>query len=115
MEAPSELPGPVYDASIVFDPANPRHLRAIALIHAFDVWSQIEIRAYIPEESSEPMKLTTADGRVLVGHSLFQYVVRHLRLLWPVAILTWLPGVGWLLRSMTSDNWFSVSPPGCLN
>src|SRR5262249_32186909 len=105
----------------------PRQARAAALIHAFDVWSQVEVRdrgqlrpagsslpptaesqaAQTTAASSTPsdptaqrgLELTTHDGLALPGYSLFVYVARRLRLLWPLALLTWVPGMATLGRA----------------
>ena len=45
------------------------------------------------------MLLETPAKEVLTGYDLFERVVRTLRLLWPLALLTWIPGVSILGRA----------------
>src|SRR5215471_14370734 len=101
-----------YELVLSFDGRDSRQARAAALIHAFDVWSQVEVRdrgqlrpagsslpptaeihgAQTTVASSTPsdptalrgLELTTHDGLALTGYSLFVYVARRLRLLWPL-------------------------------
>ncbi|HMC64549.1 MAG TPA: hypothetical protein VKI65_06395 [Gemmataceae bacterium] len=41
---------------------------------------------------ADRLHLVTKDNEVLTGYPLFERLVRSLRLLWPLALLTWLPG-----------------------
>jgi hypothetical protein len=109
-EAPDEAP----DLRLCFDSRVNRQVLLAALIHAFDVWDQIELvdagsetgkstevskksQAIQPAVSrpAEPVPgqvhLSTASGEVLTGYALFKRLVRTLRLLWPLLPFTWLP------------------------
>jgi hypothetical protein len=89
----------------------PVGLRAASLIHALDAWSQVTPVDATRNHRSEdepagvpiPAHLTgpqvvTESGQVLGGYPMLERLVRTLRILWPVALLTWLPGVGRLGR-----------------
>ena len=41
---------------------------------------------------ADRLRLVTKDNEVLTGYPLFERLVRSLRLLWPLALSTWLPG-----------------------
>lgn len=73
-----------------YDGHAPRQLRAASFVHAFDVWDQVEL---VASATPQRMQLATATGDVHTGYALFQHLTRTLRLLWPVALVTWLPGV----------------------
>jgi hypothetical protein len=102
--------------------------RTASVVHAFDVWNQVELHEVSPPRppraaagpaggstavqaatltrtkpaataAIERLELTTADGERLTGYPLVQRVVRSLRLLWPMALLTWIPGVPALGRA----------------
>jgi hypothetical protein len=121
----------LYELRLLFDSRDPRHVRRAALIHALDVWHQVELidlsaarpgGALGPDSASEAvqlaadplsrdagnvcrLRLVTRRGQVLSGYALFERLVRRLRLLWPLALLTWLPGAGRLGRS-----WYPGEP-----
>src|SRR6266852_5410975 len=114
-------PGSVYEFRLVFDSRDPRQIWQASLIHALDVWSQVALvdRAAasppipieasasasesvhaIPSVPKEPtpetqvgLHLIAANGQVFTGYLLFTRLARSLRLLWPLALLTWIPGV----------------------
>jgi hypothetical protein len=108
----------LYEFRLCFDGRDPRQLRRAALAHAVDVWSQVElvdvsaarggppvgpagaseaIQSGLPVKPSlpemGPLRLVTPAGEILTGYELFVRLVRSLRLLWPLAVLTWIPGV----------------------
>src|SRR5262249_31657135 len=95
-------------------------VRAASLVHACDIWEQVELQeqaAAVParkpakvagaahalqvQPPARPgmaqadinhVQLLTDTGAVLTGYPLFERLVRSLRLLWPLALLTWIPG-----------------------
>jgi hypothetical protein len=78
-----------------------RQRRAASLIHAFDPWDQIALPDPTQARGDgEPVsvadatrpELWTEKGERLTGYALFARVTRALHLLWPLALLTWLPG-----------------------
>jgi hypothetical protein len=95
------------------DTHSPRQARAAALVRAADAWEQVEVdessaaplqpavadeaiqESPLPVRGDAPrtLQLETPDGKVLTGYALFERLVRSLRLLWPLALLTWIPGV----------------------
>src|SRR5271167_2368326 len=82
-----------------FDSNSDRQIRAASLMHAFDVWSQVElVDRRAPQGPVVPpparLEVHTPDGKIFTGFSLFVCIVRSLWLLWPVAMLTWIPGIG---------------------
>jgi hypothetical protein len=83
-----------------FDGGNRRHARLASLVHAFDVWNQVEL-AERPGVSA--VRLRTAGGEALGGYAAFRRLVRSLRLLWPVALLTFVPGAAALGRRWFPD------------
>jgi hypothetical protein len=52
----------------------------------------ITTRPNAAADRKAPMQLIASDGAVCSGYALFERVVRSVRLLWPVALLTWIPG-----------------------
>jgi hypothetical protein len=100
---------------LCFDGRVKRQLRAVSLVRAFDAVEQVAAEdatddpvlraqakgsAAIREtpdkdapEAVEPLRVIGPSGEVRTGYDLFEYVVRSLRPLWPVAALTWIPGV----------------------
>ncbi len=117
----------MHDFQLAVDSRNRRQVRRAALIQTMDVWSQIELedssatrqaasvaalstaKQAIQAGSPLPAKsvpartsgllLTDKDGQSFTGYGLFERLVRSLRLLWPVALLTWIPGVAQLGRA----------------
>lgn len=83
-------PGP-QEMELRFCSADERQVRLASLVHALDAWDQVALRGD-PGKPPCRMELVTARGQVLRGYDLFRHLARSLRLLWPVAILTWLPG-----------------------
>jgi hypothetical protein len=86
-----------------FSERDERHIRVASLVHALDAWDQVALHG---EPQTGPMRLVTREGQVLTGYDLFRHLVRSLRLLWPVAIVTWLPGAGRL-----GPRWFPGTVP----
>jgi hypothetical protein len=87
---------------LLFNSRERRQVRAAALVHAFDVWQQVELvesarpagrRAGNGPAEGGRLEAIADDGTVLTGYPLFERVVRSLRLLWPAALLTYVPGV----------------------
>jgi hypothetical protein len=85
--------------------------RAAAAVRAFDVWGQIEVVDLTNRkqlESNKALPDFTSPGRIQLietdsheiatGFAVFERLVRSLRQLWPLALLTWVPGVGALGR-----------------
>jgi hypothetical protein len=101
-----------HEMQLCFDGSKRRHLRLAALIHAVDVWDQIELidlsakrsdhgqngllpgryRAGPPAGDMMHLQLISETGEVLTGYALVQELTRTLRLLWPLALITWIPG-----------------------
>jgi hypothetical protein len=102
-------------------------VRAASIIRAFDAWEQVEVLDHasarrqeagapsqaitsIPTGSNlspsgtEHLELVTPDGEILTGYELFERLVCNVRLLGPLVLLTWIPGVPRLAR-----NWFPGS------
>ena len=117
-------PEGLYELRLLFDSRDRRHLRRATLIHALDVWHQVELTDLSTARPDSPagaeaapeavlsaaglplpgdgglvrLRLITSVGEVLTGYALFEQLVRRLRLLWPLALLTWVPGLGGLGR-----------------
>jgi hypothetical protein len=99
--------GSVYSFRLWFDSRDPRQIWKAALVHAVDVWGQVELvdqsatsssgGALIP---SRKLQLLAPTGLVYSGYWLFERLVRGLRLLWPLALFTWIPGVSYLGRAL---------------
>jgi hypothetical protein len=90
---------------------SPAQNRRVSWIHALDVWNRLTL-ATSPEPRNgrtgaatpeTPMYLLTSDGRILTGYGLWRQLTRSLRLLWPFALLTWIPGVGALGRWLAPE------------
>jgi hypothetical protein len=105
---------------LLFTNKSARQMRAASLVHAFDLGEQVELiesAHVVPTESSERletgittrpaaaqekssvMELIDAKGKVYSGYALFVRLVRSMRSFWPLALLTWMPGVGNLGQS----------------
>jgi hypothetical protein len=102
-----------YDFRLSFDSRDPRQVRAASLVHACDVWNQVELVDVggiqpdkLPAASTtaiQPaapggaqatgLQLVTRNGELLTGYFLFERLVRSLPLCWPVALATWIPGL----------------------
>jgi hypothetical protein len=98
-----------------FDPRSNRQARVASLVRAADAWDQVELQPALPRprRSGEPAEMlaepqallfTSSSGDVLTGYMLFEKVVRSLRLLWPLAMVTWVPGIPTL-----SKLWFPAA------
>jgi hypothetical protein len=94
-------PGP-QEMELRFCDRDDRQVRVASLVHALDAWDQVALRGGEPPCRLE---LVTKAGQVLTGYDLFRHLVRSLRLLWPVALVTWLPGATRLGR-----RWFPSGP-----
>ncbi len=110
-----------------FDGRRRRHIRIAALVHALDVWDEIELTDRFPRRPDRPqghlltpeqpiqpgqpkparplaqsdpgLQLITETGEVLTGYALFEKLTRSLRLLWPLALVTWIPRLASLARA----------------
>ncbi len=89
-------------------------VRLASLVHAFDAYDQVALAdaAAAQRGEDEPAwlsvpgqlpgpQLVTESGQTLTGYALAVRVVRSLRVLWPVALLTWLPGASRLGRALS--------------
>ncbi|GIW80616.1 MAG: hypothetical protein KatS3mg105_2423 [Gemmatales bacterium] len=82
-----------------------RHVRTASLIHAVDPWKQIRLVPDAHETdfdgtAKHHLELVDDNGTIYRGYALFERICRSLRLLWPLALLTWCPGVGSLGRKL---------------
>jgi uncharacterized membrane protein YphA (DoxX/SURF4 family) len=88
-------------------------IKLASLVHALDGWGQVSIADVSGKQRSEdepawlPVtaklsapQLVAEGGQVLSGYPLVERLVRSLHVLWPVALVSWLPGVGRLGRAM---------------
>jgi hypothetical protein len=85
----------LHQLQLCFDGRNPRQLRLAALIHALDVWDQIEVTDLSTKrvDIGTHLQLITDKREVLTGYALLQKLSRTLPLLWPLALVTWVPGI----------------------
>jgi hypothetical protein len=102
-----------YDFRLYFDGRQRRQVQAAAWVHAVDVWKQVELidSAFLapaagsavlreafqsgsPKSGPAPsrLRLVSRTGEVFTGYALFRRLTRSLRLLWPLAIVTLIPG-----------------------
>jgi hypothetical protein len=72
--------------------------RAVACVRACDPWNQVA--AVEPAGSNGRLELRNEQGEVLTGYPLAERLVRTLRLLQPLAVVTWIPGVSLLGRKL---------------
>ncbi len=99
-----------------------RQVRAASLARAFDAWGQLDVtdaaagkraRAGEPRPAlngtpePEGLEVIPPDGAARTGYDAFRELTRSLRLLWPVAALTFVPGVEQVGRAL----WPSRHPP----
>jgi hypothetical protein len=77
-------------------------VRAASLVHAIDAGSQVQLS----EAGSDvhALQLATPTGEVFTGSALFDHLVRSLRLLWPLKLVAWVPGLDRLGRALFSDD-----------
>jgi hypothetical protein len=99
----NRLAGRQKHLALEFNSRSDRQSRAASLVHAVDVWNQVELTD-LPqaEESSQAdsdqLTLVT-DGKELRGYSIFVSLARALTLLRPLILVTWLPGFASMARS----------------
>jgi hypothetical protein len=127
-EKPAAGHGDLYEFRLLYNSRDPGQVWKASVVHAFDVWSQVELvdraaasppapdnvspstgvapqpspsgREKSLEEKPVGLRLETADGQALTGYLLFTRLVRSLRLLWPLAALTWIPGVAYVGQAL---------------
>jgi hypothetical protein len=96
---------------LLFTSRSKGDLRLASLVHAVDGWGQVALVDVTNSQRSEeepawllvPARLASPQlvaepEQSLSGYPLLERLVRSLRILWPVAVLTWVPGVGRLGR-----------------
>jgi Vitamin K-dependent gamma-carboxylase len=105
-------------------------VRAASAVHALDTGEQVEVEEYeyatlseaaVSSSGNDPsattvssatpsggtsegprrLRVVTASSIQLTGYPLYEHLVRSLPLLWPLAALTWVPGVGWAGRRLS--------------
>jgi hypothetical protein len=81
-----------------YDSRVPSQARWVSVVRAVDVWEQVALL----DTTTEPgrLQLVGADGSVVTGYAVGERLVRKIRLLWPMALLTWLPGVAAFGRAL---------------
>jgi hypothetical protein len=118
---------------LAYSSHNRSHVRIASLVRAFDAWDQVHLvdlhntRSRVSSQAlSGVAKLSppaagaeTGNGQHLLlindareefaGYELFKQVVRSVRLLWPIAAVTWLPGVA----SLASLRYPGIVAQGC--
>jgi hypothetical protein len=88
-------------------------VKLASLVHALDAWDQVAVvdvsgkqqsekeRAWLPAPAQLSVpQLVVEGGQVLTGYPLAERLARSLRILWPMGLLSWLPGVGALGRTI---------------
>jgi hypothetical protein len=82
--------------TLAFSSRVPRQARAAALVRTADFWGQVatlDVAAARPAAGAAPPLQLTDGAETLTGYPLFVRLVRSLRVLWPLAVWTWLPGL----------------------
>jgi hypothetical protein len=120
-----------HDFRLYFDRRDPRQVRIVSLVHAADVWDQVELvdlapaadplaasettaTQAAPSPSAARLQLVSQTGEARTGYLLFECLVRALPLFWPAALVTRIPGVAdWLRRRYpgTVQMWQAPAPP----
>jgi hypothetical protein len=79
-----------------YDSRIPAQVRAASWVRAFDVWDQVALADVAREGKGKAkgLELAAADGTVWAGYSAYAQLARSLRILWPLGMLTWVPGLG---------------------
>jgi hypothetical protein len=112
----------IYEFRLRYDSRDPGQIWKVSLIHAVDVWSQVELldRAAplsgespgesvqagpaLPDKTTSKnhlgIQLIASDGRVFTGYLLFTRLVRSLPLLWLLALFTWIPGLSYVGKTL---------------
>jgi hypothetical protein len=88
-------PVPLHELRLCFDGRNRWHLHLASLVHALDAWDQVELL----DRPEQQLQLITQTGEILTGYALFEKLTRSLRLLWPLALVTWIPGLATVART----------------
>jgi len=104
-----------WEMTLRFDAGDRRQVRAASLVRAFDAWNQVKLEEHGADThlSARRLQLVTESGAVLTGYFVFQELARSLRLLWPLGVLTWVPGVEVLgLRWYPGESTASPEPAG---
>jgi hypothetical protein len=100
---------------LLFNGRAATQVRAASLIHALDAWDQVDIEDSAGpgrprgarDKSTAPahvgtspfaevpsrLQLETSAREWVSGYSLFEALVRGVRMLWPLALFTWVPGI----------------------
>jgi hypothetical protein len=114
-----------YEFRLSYDSRDPRQVRKASLIHAIDVWNQVELVNRAPATpgpgelprtgkagpaasselsgsaaSSAGLELQTRDQQLLTGYPLFVKLAHALLLLWPLVPFTYIPGLIQLGRAL---------------
>jgi hypothetical protein len=98
---------------LAWNHAAPGHARAASLVRAVDPWDQVSLvderSSPAPTGDRRHLHLYASTGDVLTGYALFQCLARSLRLLRPLASLTWLPGFAAIGRALFPEDAASSS------
>jgi hypothetical protein len=97
-ETPAAGLPPGREMQLQFDGWDPRQVRLAIWLHTCDFWTQVDLAEC---RELPRMRLLTAAGEVLTGYRAFRQLVRSLRSLWPLALLTYVPGAAAL-----GEHWF---------
>jgi hypothetical protein len=82
-------------------------VRQAALARTFDIWGQVALDAGQP-----PRLQLQEDGRAQrTGYAIFERLTRALRILWPVALLTWIPGMARVGRALAPEGQAKETAP----
>ncbi|MGE3806346.1 MAG: hypothetical protein AB7K24_16885, partial [Gemmataceae bacterium] len=99
---------------LVYNGRDRHEVRAAALVQTFDVWQQgtfteASARADAAEEHNG-VHLTTHKGETLSGMPMFHRLTRSLKLMAPLALIGWLPGLPYLGKALFGSSEASRSP-----
>jgi hypothetical protein len=97
MEGLPQPVSPLHQMTLRFDGSDPDQARRASLVRALDAFEQVELLD-VRKGGPQRIELTVPGNHVLTGYPLFRHLARSLRLLWPAALLTFVPGAGMLGR-----------------
>jgi hypothetical protein len=96
----------------VYAPRSRSQVRRASFILAADPWHQFEL-VKTHEKSAVPAgSLLTPEGETCQGYPLFVRVVRALRIYWPLALVTFIPGVSLIARKISRPPSEVLTPAG---
>jgi hypothetical protein len=96
-----------------YDGRNRRHMRLVAFVRALDLTGQVAVHDESSRAKSQAgVELIGVNGRRHTGYGIIQHIFANLLFARTIRWLLYLPGVAWLIRSLTYANGESIPENG---